>query len=353
MSAPWAEHVTSRPVLEIAKACGLDAQDPRGSSAGSFACPACGVRNRHGKSKDRRLAVGCSPSGGARCFQCGTGFGPFAVLCYALGGGPWSDLPDHKRDEIREWGKRFAGIVDGAPCSPPRAAAPAPVVARAEYPDASDVAALVASCERADEHPDVDAWLQSRALTPSDVADSLMGCALGAGAVVPAWASRWVSSGHRFIVPLFDARGALRSVLARLVRAPLEGERKSLAPAGFARAGLCVLDGLARQMLVDGRMPDWWEPMKPGRIVLCEGEMNAIAHALVEARLHGAGAPATVGVFSGGWTDAHTMRLPRGCEVVVAMDEDQGGETLAEPILKSLVKRRDLAVSRHVSVTHG
>lgn len=353
MSAAWAEHVTSRSVLEVAKACGLEVQEPRGASAGSFSCPACDARTRHTRSKDKRLAVGCASTGGARCHQCGVGFSAFSVVSYAIGGSAWADLPDHKRDEVREWGRRFAGIIDGAPYSPPRAATPAPVIARAEYPAASDVLALVASCERADEHPDVDAWLQSRALDPASVADSLMGCALGAGAIVPAWASRWVSTGHRFIVPLFDARGAPRSVLARLVRAPLEGERKSLAPAGFARAGLCVLDGLARQMLVDGRMPDWWEPMKPGRIVLCEGEMNAIAHALEEARLHGVGAPATAGVFSGGWTDAHTMRLPRGCEVVVAMDRDAGGDALAEPILKSLVKRRDLSISRDQAVTYG
>lgn len=349
MSAAYIDGMRAASFIAVAKSLGLPVQPPRGTSLGSMPCPACGAATRHPKSepkKNPRGAIGVGSNGRARCHQCNEGFDSIKLVDSVVNGGRHGSAS-------REWCERFLGIVDGAPYSPPRAATLAPVIARAEYPAASDVLALVASCERADEHPDVDAWLQSRALAPSDVADSLLGCALGAGAVVPAWASRWVSTGHRFIVPLYDARGAMRSVLARLVRAPLEGERKSLAPAGFARAGLCVLDGLARQMLVDGRMPDWWEPMKPGRIVLCEGEMNAIAHALEEARLHGVAAPATVGVFSGGWTDAHTMRLPRGCEVVVAMDRDAGGDALAEPILKSLVKRRDLSISRDQAVTYG
>lgn len=344
ISAPWVEYLTGAPLLDVAKACGLEVQAGRGTSPGSVACPACNARTRHIKSKDKRLAIGLAPGGGARCHECGQGFSAFALVAYAIGGAAWADLPEHKRDEVRGWGKRYAGIVEGSPASPPRPATPPPARAPAVYPDASDVAALVASCERADEHPDVAAWLRSRALDPATVAEMHLGAAIGSGAVLPAWAARWPRDGHRFVVPLFDARGALRSVLGRLVRAPLEGERKSLAPAGFARVGLCVADPFARQMLALGRMPDWWDPTAPGRVVLCEGEMNALAHATTRGTEEGG--PATIGVFSGGWTDAFTRRLPRGCEVVVAMDHDGGGEALEEPILRSLAKRHDLAVFR-------
>lgn len=345
ISAPWVEYLTATPLLIVARACGLETQEGRGTSTGSFACPACHADRRHVKSKDKRLAVGCGPEGGARCFECGTGFSAFSVVSYAIGGGAWADLPDHKRDEVREWGKRYAGIADGTPASPPRAAPRAVERPPAQYPDASDVAALVASCIRADEHDDVAAWLRSRALDPRDVSDAHLGYALGSGSVLPAWAQRWPASGHRFIVPLYDATGALRSVLGRLVRPPREGERKSLAPAGFARAGLCVMDGRARQCFASPTgLPDWWDVRQRAQFVLCEGEMNAIGFATTcDADIHG---PIAVGVFSGGWTHDHTRRLPRGADVVVWMDDDQGGDALEAPIMHSLAGRADLHISR-------
>lgn len=346
ISAPWVEFLQGSPLLDVAKACGLEVQAGRGTSPGSFACPACGVRNRHAKSKDKRLSVGVAPGGGARCFECGQGLGAFAVVSYAIGGAAWADLPDHKRDEVREWGKRYAGIVEGAPQSPTRPATPAPIRPPAVYPDASDVAALVASCHRADDQPDVAEWLASRALHPGYVADAHLGYALGAGAVLPPWARRWPASGHRFVVPLYDAHGALRSVLARLVRPPREGERKSLAPADLARAGLCVMDARAREGFAsETGLPAWWDVRARPQFVLCEGEMNAIAHATTAVGDDRYG-PITIGVFSGGWTHDHTRRLPRGADVVVALDHDAGGETLEGPIMRSLAMRPDLGVYR-------
>ena len=339
MSAPYIDGMRSAHIMAVAKALGLAVQPSRGTSVGSMPCPACGSERRHTKSGDKRGAIGVAHDGRARCHQCGEGFDAIKLVDHVVGGGRHGPAS-------REWCERFLGIVDGAPQSPPRPATPAPVRPPAVYPDASDVAALVASCHRADEQPDVAEWLASRALHPGDVADARLGYALGSGAVLPAWARRWPQTGHRFVVPLYDAHGALRSVLGRLVRPPREGERKSLAPADLARAGLCVMDARARECFAaESGLPAWWDVRARPQFVLCEGEMNAIAHVTTAVGDDRYG-PITIGIFSGGWTHDHTRRLPRGADVVVALDHDAGGETLEGPIMRSLAMRPDLGVYR-------
>jgi len=145
------------------------------------------------------------------------------------------------------------------------------------------------------------------------------------------WAT-WAETGHRLVVPLVDARGAVRSVLARAVR---PSPRKSTAKG--ERAGLIMAEGLARQVLERGALPEWWgEGGEPLRVVVAEGEVDFLAWT---AEHKGERAPAVLGMFSGSWSAELAARLPDGCVVVIATDADAEGEKYARKIVDSFAPR--------------
>lgn len=184
------------------------------------------------------------------------------------------------------------------------------------------------------------AWLRSRALSPATVRDLDLARALPDGQT-PRWARArgvtWAESGHRLLVPLFDALGRLASVRARVVVAGQDGP-KALAPAGYTTAGLVMADALARRLLA-GEVGAA-EQVRDVGLLVAEGGPDYLTWA---ARWGTDGsldrAPAVFGIESGAWTAEVAARVPDGTRLCVATHDDGAGERYAAAIVASFGAR--------------
>jgi hypothetical protein len=225
--------------------------------------------------------------------------------------------------------------------APVRALSPEP-----DYPALSEVEAILRN-SRVDEHPVVRRWLSERRIDSTAVADRGYARALGRSVGLPQWAgvgSRdWFEAGYHLMLPLVDARGELRSVLARNV---VGSEPKSVAARGYSRRGLVLACGLARQVLASGQTPEWWPATVPLRVEICEGEKKF----LMRSTRFGVSddfAPAVIGIESGSWTDDLASRLPSGCRVFCSTDPDEAGAKYAGVVVRTLearVRAREVVV---------
>lgn len=254
----------------------------------------------------------------------------------------------HRLDVTRDFPdviKVVAGLAgydlddrSGVRSMPPRPRPAPPVAAERVYPGAADVAAVIGTCGT----PDAAAlaYLEERGL---DVAAVLtLGMVRQCPAdtrALPEWTRGW---GGRLIFELVDAHGITRSLLARLPRHPRDGEIKSLAPRGFARAGLVIACPSARTMLSAACHPATWTGPQTMRVVITEGEVDALTW-MTSGRCD-----ATIGVYSGGWTVEHAHRIAWGAQVLIATDLDLAGDGYAAQILETLraARRNDLRVMR-------
>lgn len=176
----------------------------------------------------------------------------------------------------------------------------------------------------------------------------------------PKWAQargeRWGEAGYGAVIPLFDARGQLRSVKARwttptvvdeetgeVTGAPPDG-MKSIGPYGFDLRGLVMANAPALWLLMHGE----WQPDTPRdqrELWMVEGEPDFLVAVF---RLYTSARPlrACIGQFAGSWTPAHASRVPRDTiGVVNAQDPDRGGDKLADLVQRTLqgrapIKRR-------------
>jgi Toprim-like len=337
----WIDDMRQQPIPRVARELGLRIAAARGANGGALVgCPACGAQRRHASRGDRRGAVGVRRDGlGARCFACGTGFDSLDLVAFHLGGARLRDLPVHRRIEVREWCQRRAsGGYSALPLAveptepPPR---PSTIVERtSEYPPHEEVNVLWCACSRVDVDPEANAYLQSRGLDATCIADRDLARVLAASGL-PRWACSWAAT-HKIVVPLFDADGVMRSLLARSI--DRNSPRKSLAPSGFARSGLIMSDLLGRQLLQRGAAPEWWLDDRELRVVVAEGEIDVLVWAtwFSEADEH---APAVFGLVSGSWTDEIAMRVPSDATVVIATDNDAAGDKYANRVAETLDNR--------------
>jgi hypothetical protein len=186
------------------------------------------------------------------------------------------------------------------------------------------------------EDEDAMAWLASRALDADHVALWDLARVLHTSAALPTWArcrGPWTATGHRLLIPLFDAAGDLVSVRARCLRDPGDLS-KSLAPAAFSVRGLVFADPLAQQLLRSGP-PDWWHPRD---VVITEGEPDFLTWASRQGDGHEQG-PAVLGVVSGSWTEEIASRLPDEARIAVRTHRDAAGEEYARAIVATLGRR--------------
>jgi len=336
--AEWVDRMRSATVLEVARELGLPMAPARGASGGAlYHCPACDAERRHAKSRDKRGAVGVRRDGfGWRCFQCDASGDALDLVALALEGRRLPDLHDTGKANVREWCVRWLGLEAGTPSSPrPRPLArPAPVVEpEPTYPPAAEVAALWAACVPVTDDAEVAAWLaEQRKIAPDEVAFRDLARALPRDARVPEWASiggrAWSTTGHRLVVPMVDVGGEVRSLLARRVPNPTaEGERKSIAPKGYGRAGLVMANGGARFLLCSA-MPE----MRDLRVVVAEGETDW----LVWTTRYDL---PVLGMVSGSWSTDIAARIPNGATVVVATDADAEGDRYYAKIMGTLAER--------------
>lgn len=240
-----------------------------------------------------------------------------------------------------------------------------------EPPKQSEVVALWNGCVSVLEDDEVCAWLRSRKIDPVRVdADNLALALPKTARDLPRWAkskigdgwASWAASGHRLVLPLVDVQGKLRSVLARDVT-ERHREKKSLSPLGHARKGFFMRDPAARLVLWPEQARDdvpelagperWHDDAPERRIVIVEGEKKYLQVATYpsDADPH---APATIGIFSGSWTDELAALIPNGWHVRIEVDPDGipegpgagGGARYATTILRSLVQRHEAGTVR-------
>jgi hypothetical protein len=339
----WWERVKSRPVLEVARSLGLVVQPPRGSSGGACGpCPSCAASRRHASRGDRRLTVGVRRDGrGWRCFSCDTSGDALDLVAHRLRGLRYRELRDGARDEVRAWCARewpdVAALLEAAERGRPAPALPplpdAPPVNDA--PPAYRTAEALAVWERCvavahDEEvarylsaPEAEGGrgiVNARRLAPTvaralplDVRDAITRHRPDTS--LPA--ATWAETGHRLVLPLFDAGGVMRSVIARAV---VPSPRKS-STAG-PRSGLVMASSRAVAMLEHGELVGGVE-----RVVIVEGEIDFLTRVSL-------GEPVAVfGVFAGSWTAAHAARIPAGVDVAIRTDDDPAGAKYADGIV--------------------
>lgn len=222
------------------------------------------------------------------------------------------------------------GETQGGPAPPP-IAAPTPAQEAPEpprtYPDKPeafwDGLCAVGTVELSAQ------YLRGRAINPDAVESRDLARVIPDRGPLPPWARyrgrTWRETGHRLIVPMFDAAGVLRSVRAWRV---VDGDSpKRLPPGGHKASELVMADpwGLA---WLRGRR-------EPKRIVITEGEPDFCVWG---TRLNDPSA-ALVGIVSGSWCSQFANRVPIGCRVDVRTDQDQAGERYLADIAASLRRR--------------
>jgi len=238
---------------------------------------------------------------------------------------------------------RVVEIAEGlAGITPGRALRP--VVVRAPKPervllDPDEVADLWASCIPANEDEEVAAWIRSRGIDRAHLVDRDLARALRRDAKVPAWARcgrPWTATGHRLVVPTFDARGRMVSCQARAI-VPHRAKAvwpKSPTPETLVAVGIFA-DRLGRTMLETG-VPDWWSG--PFKVELVEGVPDFLTDAThfddeTEA-------PAVLGFASGAWTREIADRIPDGAEIIIWEHRDSSGTKFTDHILHTMKGRR-------------
>lgn len=319
----WIEPAAQTPVIDVVARFGRDVR--RSPSSDHFACPACGAERRHEARGDRRGACG-SPHRKPviwRCHECQAAGDSVDFVSYVLGGARFRDLDNRHKSEVRIWFRDSHGIgvtqVVRRPTPPPPAPEP-------EYPPQGDLRALWSAGLAVHKDRDCAAYLEHRGIEPHAVYVGDLAWALPWG-MLPGWASSgglsWARTRHRLVVPLYDATGVMRSVLARSTEQT--PRLKSVAPRGYSRSGLLMANRVALHMLRGKARPDL--------VVVREGEIDY----LTEATQHEHAA--VFGVVSGSWSQAYADRIPVGARVIIATDADDAGDRYAAAIAATLEGR--------------
>lgn len=211
----------------------------------------------------------------------------------------------------------------------------------ATYPELEDVRRVWASCVRLTDEAaaPVRAWLASRGIDPEALASPVRGELVRAlpleASGLPSWASRWAAAGYSAILPLYDARGEMRSFKARRIVAGGDGP-KAIAPRGFDVRGLVLADDEGAGMLASSvHARESYLP--PGGVLIVEGEPDFLGATMrygwPRERL------AVFGVHAGAWTPEHAAAVPRDALVTIATHGDEAGGRYAHAIASTLPGR--------------
>lgn len=145
----------------------------------------------------------------------------------------------------------------------------------------------------------------------------------------------WRATGHRLILPTYNAMGSLSGCRARYIG---EGrpQPKELATCGGVRG--VFADSLARAIL-SGSI------CTPASVIVAEGGPDF----LTWATLYGAAddaAPAVIGLCAGAWTDEIAARIPDGSRLLLRVHADLAGAHYAATVLKTLIGRSVVVVGQ-------
>lgn len=253
---------------------------------------------------------------GAKCHGCGRGGGVLDVMAAVLG----YTLPRDTSEVIRQ-AATLAGedlrVETILPDRPPPA----------EPPPVEEVRLVLEQSVRPEVVTVAARWLRSRGLDPVACAPLCRVITVG----WPRWARSakgpWVSGPFRLLLPVYDARGALRSVRARRID---DARPKEIPPLGCRASGYVFSNRVAVEML--RREAD----EGPACVLITEGTPDYLTWA---TRLRGA--PwAVLGLpGSGAWSPFLADRIPDGSEVVIRTDPDDAGDRYAGMIAGALGER--------------
>ncbi|MCB9610666.1 MAG: hypothetical protein H6716_29020 [Polyangiaceae bacterium] len=336
MGPSWITEAKRLGVLKVAADLGLQ---QRGQAIGP--CPA-GCKRR--SSTDRRLPVGVRRDDqGWRCFNCDLSGDVPDLAAWALEGASLRELAHEARERVRaffseRWGQGewHSHDMPGERPSPPQPCAQRP------YPPREELRALLDVTLPVTDHDVVATWLSRRGFNPHTVTNRRLACALPGDVEVPAWACfgegyPWTRSGHRCLLPTYDAQGVLRSVRARHVGME-PSSAKALPPTGYAAAGLVLANVEAREMLHTGKAPSSWPEYLPLNLIITEGEPQFLAWACNGDDCTPS-MPPVLGIVSGAWTPEIASRVPDRTRVFVATDHDVAGHRYAQDIALTLGRR--------------
>lgn len=212
--------------------------------------------------------------------------------------------------------------VEVPPPEPPR-----------NYPAEREVADLWASCIPAADDVEASGVLVARRIDPDVVARLDAARVLRSdthASRIPNWArfkgnhavSRpWTATGHRLLMPVFDADGRMRSVRAWLVSGG-EGVPKRLPPAGCRTSGLVLASAEGVRMLRGDTLPR--------EVVVTEGEPDTLVRAVLNPEA------AILGVLSGSWHEGFARRVPFDADVLLLTHVDDAGEKYAREVAMSV-----------------
>lgn len=340
----WINSAKDIPLDVVATMLELEPGRPA-SGRPTFSCPSCGAATRHTKSKDRRGAVGLTVDLQAwRCHQCDAHGDAIDLVAYAIGNARLGSLVPDQKARVREWFSS-RGAVETRPIRRRKPVEPPPV-----YPPAEEVEALWMAARPVTGDAEVTGYLDGRCIPSTSVELHDLARSLPAGVALPPWArgphGDWLSTGHRLMVPMFDAAGKMQSLIARAITTSTP---KSLAPAGFSRRGLVLADSLARHVVKSG-LPSWWDAGVSLTLVLAEGEPDWLTISTCRAALSDSGhGLSCIGLLNGALPADLVPRIPTGTKVIIAEQTDEkrndGQPTAAEQytarILKTLQPRAD------------
>lgn len=204
-----------------------------------------------------------------------------------------------------------------------------------------DVRTVWQTCRPVTGDSDVCAWMREgrkRNIDPERVEERDLARALPRSQDCPVWmcfrdGRSWAATGHRVVVPLYDARGRLASLHARNVRP--DAGLKSASPTGCTTRGLALADSLGQRMLAGER--EAAELVTRVGVVIAEGAPDFLSWATARGDADDQ-APAVLGVMSGTWTPGLADRLP-DCTITIATDNDDAGDKYAEHIIQTLGSR--------------
>jgi hypothetical protein len=220
-----------------------------------------------------------------------------------------------------------------------------------ERPPVADLRVLWDRCGPIDTDAEASSWLLEQRGFSRDalhrLVDADLARVLPKGFDVERWAGgftkqgqwhSWPSVGLRVIVPLYDHLGELRGMRWRR---PWENQAADWPPKarGPSPRGLVMACGLARQLLRAGCAPDWWPRGTELCVFVLEGEVDFLYAASGWSDSDEC-APASLGIVAGSWSAAIADRIPDGSTLVIATDNDAGGEKYRERINQTVLARR-------------
>jgi hypothetical protein len=231
------------------------------------------------------------------------------VLIAAAEMGGLHQLADELRGAARRMKRELPSLPEPEPCK--------------DYPPEGEALAVWQSAKPVQEDEPCQIALALRGLFPGpELARSV------AGATLAQWAryggQSWADTGHRIVLPAFDADGALRSLRAWQVIRNASGPKR-LPPAGYRATGLVLANGRALQHLR--------APAAPIRLIVCEGEPDFLSLCQMYATT------AVIGLWSGSWSQTFADRVPFGSVISIRTHNDPAGQRYADTVRKTLTGR--------------